>query len=102
MLSRFSNEVLSHGSSAVLPQNLSDHWIKAVQKLCDDFLDSNFAIDQCAEALDMGDPVLVACVHEVLHATQGAARDISAEKWPRKSPFTPFPLPWKPLDGSRA
>ncbi len=72
MLSRFSNEVLSHGAAAVLPQNLSDYWIMTLQKLCDDYLDSNFSIDQCTESLDMGDPVLVSCVHEVLHSMQKA------------------------------
>ena len=84
MLSRFSNEVLSHGSSAVLPQNLSDYWIKALQKLCDDFLDSNFTIDQCTETLDMGDPVLVSCVHEVLHSRHGAGSELSAEEMAEK------------------
>ncbi|WP_319407288.1 hypothetical protein [uncultured Desulfosarcina sp.] len=81
MLSRFSNEVLSHGPSAVLPHNLSDFWLKTLQKLCDDFLDSNFAVDQCTETMNMGDPVLVACVHEVLSNKQrGAGPEISAEK----------------------
>jgi len=84
MLSRFSNEVLSHGSSAVLPQNLSDYWIKVLQKLCDDFLDSNFTIDQCTETLDMGDPVLVSCVHEVLHSRHGAGSELSAEEMAAK------------------
>ena len=84
MLSRFSNEVLSHGSSAVLPQNLSDYWIKALQKLCDDFLDSNFTIDQCTETLDMGDPVLVSCVHEVLHSRHGAGSEFSDEEMAEK------------------
>ncbi|MCB2145224.1 MAG: hypothetical protein KQI81_02035 [Deltaproteobacteria bacterium] len=81
MLSRFSNEVLSHGSSAVLPHNLSDFWLITLQKLCDDFLDSNFAVDQCTESISMGDPVLAACVHEVLHyGKRGAGPEISAEK----------------------
>ena len=84
MLSRFSNEVLSHGSSAVLPQNLSDFWLKTLQKLCDDFLDSNFTIDQCTETLDMGDPVLVSCVHEVLHSRHGAGSELSAEEMAEK------------------
>lgn len=84
MLSRFSNEVLSRGSSAVLPQNLSDFWIKALQKLCDDFLDGNFAVDQCPETLDMGDPVLLSCVHEVLRSRRGAGHDLSAEKMAEK------------------
>lgn len=81
MLSRFSNEVLSHGSSAVLPHNLSDFWLNTLQKLCDDFLDSNFAEDQCTETMNMGDPVLVACVHEVLrHHQRGAGPEISTEE----------------------
>ncbi len=66
MLSRFANEVLSHGPNAVLPQNLNAFWLKAIQKLCDDFLDKNFIVDQCTHPLDTGDPVLVACAHEVL------------------------------------
>jgi hypothetical protein len=72
MLSRFSNEVLSRGPSAVLPQNLSDSWLRALQELCDDFLDNNFALDQCTESRDSGDPVLVACVHEALGSRDGA------------------------------
>ena len=81
MLSRFSNEVLSRGPSAVLPQNLSDFWLKTIQKLSDDFLDSNFAVDQCTETMDMGDPILVACVHEALHHNQqSASPEISAEE----------------------
>ncbi|HSO20198.1 MAG TPA: hypothetical protein VLT88_12100 [Desulfosarcina sp.] len=79
MLSRFSNEVLSRGADAVLPQNLSDFWLEALQKRCDDFLDVNFAVDQCTETLDMGDPILVACVHEILHRQRGGGVDVSAE-----------------------
>lgn len=67
MLVRFSNEVLSKGAVAVLPQNLSEEWLKKIQKLCDDFLDENFAIDECKEPGQMGDPMLSACVHEILH-----------------------------------
>jgi hypothetical protein len=66
MLSRFANEVLSHGASAILPQNLSTRWLQRLQKHADDFLDNNFAVDQCTETVDTGDPVLVACVHEAL------------------------------------
>lgn len=84
MLPRFSNEVLSHGSKAVLPQNLSDFWLKMLQKLSDDFLDTNFAVDQCADTLNMGDPVLVACVHEVLQHNQGARHEISTDELAEK------------------
>lgn len=79
MLSRFSNEVLSRGASAVLPQNLNDFWLKTLQRLAGDFLDNNFAVDQCTASLDMGDPLLVACVHEVLGYDRSAKREISAE-----------------------
>jgi hypothetical protein len=72
MLSKFSNEVLSRGPSAVLPQNLSDFWLQALQELCDDFLNDNFALDRCTESQDSGDPVLVACVHEALGNRDGA------------------------------
>jgi hypothetical protein len=80
MLPRFSNEVLSHGSAAVLPQNLSDDWLNRLQALSDDFLDTNFAVDQCTQTLDTGDPILVSCVHEVLYHNRGAAPEISADE----------------------
>jgi hypothetical protein len=79
LLSRFSNEVLSHGPAAVLPQNLNAFWLKTIQKLCDDFLDKNFAVDQCTPTLDTGDPVLVACIHEVIRDNQGRGPEISAD-----------------------
>ena len=65
MLSRFNNEVLSYGPSAVLPQNLSAEWIKILQKMADDFLDTNFDLDECKDPRDDGDPVFMACVFEI-------------------------------------
>ena len=65
MLSRFNNEVLSYGPSAVLPQNLSAEWIKILQKMADDFLDTNFDLDECKDPRDVGDPVFMACVFEI-------------------------------------
>ncbi len=65
MLSRFNNEVLSYGPSAVLPQNLSSEWITILQKMADDFLDTNFDLQECKNPQDMGDPVLMACVYEI-------------------------------------
>jgi hypothetical protein len=47
MLSEFYNEVLSYGPVAILPQNLNDKWIQRLQKMADDFLDSNFNLDAC-------------------------------------------------------
>ena len=66
MLTRFYNEVLSYGPAAVLPQNLNDKWLQSVQKAVDDFLDSNFRLDECKEPEDIGDPILSACVLEIL------------------------------------
>ncbi len=80
MLSRFSNEVLARGADAVLPQNLNDFWLHTLQKRCDDFLNNNFAVDQCTETLDMGDPLLIACVHEALRHQRGSGADLSAEE----------------------
>ena len=65
MLSRFNNEVLSYGPSAVLPQNLNSEWITILQKMADDFLDTNFDLQECKNPQDMGDPVLMACVYEI-------------------------------------
>ncbi len=85
MLSRFSNEVLSHGSKAVLPQNLSNFWLRKLQKLSDDFLDNNFAVDQCTETLDMGDPILTACVHEAIRTGKDSHLDFSAGQLAEKA-----------------
>lgn len=65
MLSRFNNEVLSFGPSAVLPQNLNGEWIHILQKMADDFLDTNFDLQECKNPRDIGDPVLMACIYEI-------------------------------------
>jgi hypothetical protein len=77
MLSRFNNEVLSYGPTAVLPQNLNSTWIKNLQKIADDFLDSNFSLHECKDPRDIGDPILMACVYEILSFQQGDRVDIS-------------------------
>jgi hypothetical protein len=66
MLLRFNNEVLSYGPSAVLPQNLNGEWIKILQKMADNFLDTNFDLDECKDPRDIADPVLMACVYEIV------------------------------------
>ena len=66
MLSEFYNEVLAFGPVAVLPQNLNHKWIQRLQKMADDFLDSNFDLHSCTDAREIGDPVLAACVYEIL------------------------------------
>ena len=84
MLSRFNNEVLSYGPTAVLPQNLNSNWIKKLQKITDDFLDSNFALDECKDPRDIGDPVLMACVYEILRFQQGDSADVSPKNMAEK------------------
>ena len=71
MLTQFYNEVLSYGPVAVLPQNLNNSWLQRLQKAADDFLDSNFRLDECKEPKDIGDPVLSACVLEILKYQHG-------------------------------
>ena len=77
MLSRFNNEVLSYGPTAVLPQNLNSTWINNLQKIADDFLDSNFSLHECKDPRDIGDPILMACVYEILSFQQGDRVDVS-------------------------
>jgi hypothetical protein len=84
MLSRFSNEVLSYGPTAVLPQNLNMRWIKKLQKIADDFLDSNFSLHECKDPRDIGDPVLTACVYEIIRFQQGDTEDVSPQELAEK------------------
>lgn len=80
MLSRFNNEVLSYGPTAVLPQNLNSTWIKNLQKIADDYLDSNFSLHECKDPRDIGDPILMACVYEILSYQQGERVEISPQE----------------------
>jgi len=71
MLTTFYNEVLSYGPAAVLPQNLKNKWIQQLQKMADDFFDSNFRLDECKEPKDIGDPILSAYVLEIIKYQDG-------------------------------
>ena len=77
MLSRFNNEVLSYGPTAVLPQNLNITWMKRLQKMADDYLDTNFVQYECQEPRDIGDPILMACVYEILSFQQEDSSEMS-------------------------
>ncbi len=77
MLSQFNNEVLSYGPTAVLPQNLNSVWIKKLQKMADEFLDSNFDLHECKDPRDVGDPVLMACVYEIINFRSGENVDLT-------------------------
>ena len=77
MLSQFNNEVLSYGPTAVLPQNLNTVWLMKLQKVADEFLDSNFDLHECKNPGDVGDPILMTCVYEILAYQAGEHVDIT-------------------------
>jgi hypothetical protein len=79
LLSKFANEVLSRGAEALLPQNLNREWMTALQKMADDFLDLNFQTGDCSDVGDDVDPILSACVSELLSHRQGGAAEITAD-----------------------
>jgi hypothetical protein len=66
LLSKFSNEVLSKGPQAVLPQNLDAEWLPRIQKMADDFLDTNFEGSNCRSVNFSADPILATCVSEIV------------------------------------
>jgi hypothetical protein len=84
MLSKFNNEVLSYGPSAVLPQNLNSAWIKILQKMADDFLDTNFDLQECKDPRDIGDPILMACVYEIARYKDGDNADFTPKEMAEK------------------
>ena len=79
LLSKFANEVLSRGASALLPQNLSSQWLSDIQKMADDFLDVHFESESCSGAGDDADPILSACVSEILSHQQASVTEISPD-----------------------
>ncbi len=84
MLARFNNEVLSYGPNAVLPQNLNDEWLQILQKMADDFLDTNFDLDVCNEPGDVGDPILLACIYEIARYQDGPQTNYSDKELAEK------------------
>jgi len=84
MLSQFNNEVLSYGPTAVLPQNLNSTWMMRLQKVSDEFLDSNFDLNECKDPRDIGDPVLMACVYEILAYQAGGQIDVTPDDMAEK------------------
>ena len=84
MLSQFNNEVLSYGPTAVLPQNLNNVWIMKLQKVADEFLDSNFDLHECKDPRDVGDPILMTCVYEILAYQAGEHVDVTPDDMAEK------------------
>ena len=66
MLAQFYEEVLFYGPAAVLPQNLDSKWLQRLHQIANDFLDSNFRLDECKDPEDIGDPILTACIYAIL------------------------------------
>ena len=84
MLSKFNNEVLSYGPTAVLPQNLNTVWLMKLQKVADEFLDSNFDLLECKDPRDVGDPILMTCVYEILAYQAGEHVDVTPDDMAEK------------------
>ena len=84
MLSEFYNEVLAFGPLAVLPQNLNSKWIQRLQKMADDFLDSNFNLHECKTASEIGDPIISASVYEILRYQYGDTFDLTPQEMAEK------------------
>jgi len=84
MLSEFYNEILTFGPVAVLPQNLNSKWLQRLQKMADDFLDSNFNLHACTDAREIGDPVLAACVYEILRYQYADKSDLTPKEMAEK------------------
>jgi hypothetical protein len=84
MLSQFNNEVLSYGPTAVLPQNWNSTWVNKMQKMADDFLDSNFALHECKDPRDIGDPILMTCIYEIVRFQQEDTADLSPKDMAEK------------------
>ncbi|MBW2409051.1 MAG: hypothetical protein JRF72_04570 [Deltaproteobacteria bacterium] len=84
LLSKFANEVLSRGASALLPYNLNAGWLAELQKMADDFLDLNFQSENCADVGDDVDPILSACVSEILFHQQGGTTEIAPDELVKK------------------
>jgi hypothetical protein len=84
MLSQFNNQVLSYGPAAVLPQNLTDGWLKKLQNAADEFLDSNFDLHECKDPRDVGDPLLMASVYEILAYQSGESVELTPDDMAEK------------------
>ncbi len=80
MLPKFSNEVLSHGPDAVLPQNLNKEWLNILKEMAEYFIGSNYDLEECKNPEDIADPILSVCVLELLRSKPNNNTDISTEE----------------------
>ena len=87
MLAKFNNEVLQYGPDAVLPQNLNKEWSDTLQKMAEDFLETNYDLEQCKKPGDIVDPILSVCVSEILRSQHTDKANISDEDILKKIPI---------------
>lgn len=80
MLSKLNNEVLSHGPEAVLPQNLNKKWLNILQEMAEDFIGSNYDLEECKKPEDIADPILSVCVSEILRSQPNYTTDMPIDK----------------------
>ena len=52
--------------------------------MADDFLDSNFKLHECKTAREIGDPVISACVYEILRYQFGDKFDLTPQEMAEK------------------
>ncbi len=76
MLSKINNEVLSHGPEAVLPQNLNKKWLNILEEMAEDFIGSNYDLEECKKPEDIADPILSVCVSELLTSQNNDKTDM--------------------------
>jgi len=80
MLSKINNEVLSHGPEALLPQNLNKKWLNILQEMAEDFIGSNYDLEECKKPEDVADLILSVCVSELLISQHNDNTDIPIEE----------------------
>jgi len=80
-LSRFSNEVLSKGPEAVLPQNLDSFWLKKIQKIADHYLDTGFESNDCENISAIEDSIITACIYELCKHQNNDTVDLPKKKF---------------------
>ena len=80
MLSKINNEVLSHGPEAVLPQNLNKKWLNILEEMAEDFIGSNYDLEECKKPEDIADLILSVCVSELLRSQHNDKIDIPIEE----------------------
>lgn len=55
-----------------------------LQKVAEEFLDSNFDLHECKDPQDVGDPILMACVYEIITFQSGEHVEIKPAEMAEK------------------